>query len=197
MARRVDTVLLGPGRNPKVGTYDKPSHDLLTTTLLAVLMAAAPSSAWANSLLSGYGGPGEGSQTILGSALLGGGGGSSGGTSGSTGSSSSGAAAVGGKITTPSGSQRSGASRPVWEVGGRWQIWLAERERGGIRRRCSRVYPPCTRAARRHRPQELRKHWACPARISDTFCWRLGCWPSPAWSRGGWHGRLAPEACSG
>jgi hypothetical protein len=28
MAWRVDTVLLGPGRNPKVGTHDKPSHDL-------------------------------------------------------------------------------------------------------------------------------------------------------------------------
>jgi hypothetical protein len=88
----------------------------LTTTLLAVLMTAAPSSAGANSLLSGYGGPGEGNQTILGSALLGGrggaggGGGSSSSTSGSTGSSSSGMAGVGGKTTTSSGSSGGGAT---------------------------------------------------------------------------------------
>ncbi len=37
-------------------------------------MTVATSSALGNSLLSGYGGPGEGSQAILGSALLGGGG---------------------------------------------------------------------------------------------------------------------------
>jgi hypothetical protein len=88
----------------------------LTLTLLAVLLTGAPSSAWANSLLSGYGGPGEGSQTILGSALLGGGGSAGGGgglsssTSGSTGSSLSGGAAAGGKITTPSGSSGGGAT---------------------------------------------------------------------------------------
>ncbi len=67
----------------------------LTLTLLAALTAAAPSCAFANSLLSGYGGPGEGSQAIIGSALVGGagaggggGGGSSGGSSGPSGSSS-------------------------------------------------------------------------------------------------------------
>lgn len=56
-----------------------------TTSILlfAVLLAVAmPVAASANSLLSGYGGPGEGNQAILGSALLNtpkGGGGSSGG----------------------------------------------------------------------------------------------------------------------
>jgi hypothetical protein len=57
----------------------------LIPTLLAVLIGAAPSSAFANPLLSGYGGPGAGNQAILGSTLVGGsggGGGSAGGTSG-------------------------------------------------------------------------------------------------------------------
>jgi hypothetical protein len=71
----------------------------LTLSLLAVLMTVASSSAFANSLLGGYGGPGEGNQAILGSALLnvprGGGGGSSDGTVESTGSSSPGSAGVG------------------------------------------------------------------------------------------------------
>jgi hypothetical protein len=75
----------------------------LTLTLLAVLMTVAPASAFGNSLLSGYGGPGEGNQAILGSALLGGGGGnggggSSGGPSGLTGPSSTGAG-VGGQAS--------------------------------------------------------------------------------------------------
>jgi hypothetical protein len=91
----------------------------LTMTLLAVLMAAAPSSAWANSLLSGYGGPGEGNQTILGSALLGGGGGSSSSTSGSTGSSSSGAAGAGGNGITPNGSSGAARGRAKGPAGGR------------------------------------------------------------------------------
>jgi hypothetical protein len=118
----------------------------LTMTLLAVLMAAAPSSAWANSLLSGYGGPGEGNQTILGSALLGGGsaggGGSSSSTSGSTGSSSSGAAAPGGKITTPSGSSGAALGRAKRPTGGR----SASRggsggASGGAARAYTAVYP--------------------------------------------------------
>jgi hypothetical protein len=50
---------------------------------LAALSAIVPASALAGSLLSGYGGPGQGSQAILGSSLLngprGGGGGSQGG----------------------------------------------------------------------------------------------------------------------
>jgi hypothetical protein len=71
----------------------------LTLALLAVLVGAAPSCAFANPLLSGYGGPGAGSQAILGSTLVGGaggGGGSAGGTSGgSPGSSAGGAAPTG------------------------------------------------------------------------------------------------------
>lgn len=54
-----------------------------------VAFGTAPSAALASSLLSGYGGPGQGNQAILGSALLnrpGGGSGSSGGGSGESGS---------------------------------------------------------------------------------------------------------------
>jgi hypothetical protein len=87
------------------------SHRKITSTLtlLAVLMAVAPASTFANSLLSGYGGPGEGSQAILGSALVGGGGGgSSNGSSGSSGSALSDlkatGAQTGGENAAPSGS---------------------------------------------------------------------------------------------
>jgi hypothetical protein len=75
---------------------------LLTLISLTVISIAVPSSALAGSgpLLGGYGGPGEGNQAILGSALLGGGGGngssgSSGGSSGSSGSSLDGASSTG------------------------------------------------------------------------------------------------------
>jgi len=40
--------------------------------LLAAIMVATPVAAHASPLLSGYGGPGQGSQLILGSSLLGG-----------------------------------------------------------------------------------------------------------------------------
>jgi hypothetical protein len=59
---------------------------LLTLASLVVMAASMPSLASASPLLGGYGGPGEGDQTILGSALLNGGG--SGGGTGSAGSSS-------------------------------------------------------------------------------------------------------------
>jgi hypothetical protein len=61
--------------------------------LLAALAAAAPASAPANPLLSGYGGPGQGSQAILGATLLNGpssGGGSTGTTGSSTGAGATG-----------------------------------------------------------------------------------------------------------
>jgi hypothetical protein len=70
--------------------------------LLVAMSAATPSAAPANSLLSGYGGPGQGNQAILGATLLNGpsgGGGSSGSTPGVTGSGSA----------TPTGGPRSTA----------------------------------------------------------------------------------------
>jgi hypothetical protein len=58
---------------------------LITAVLGLAAAALVPASASAGSLLSGYGGPGEGNQAILGSALLGGpsGGAGAGGESGS------------------------------------------------------------------------------------------------------------------
>jgi hypothetical protein len=80
--------------------------------LVPVLLTVTISSALASSLLSGYGGPGQGSQAILGSALLNGprgGGGSGTGTVGAPGSSVSssiastsvGAPAGGARVASP------------------------------------------------------------------------------------------------
>jgi hypothetical protein len=87
----------------------------LTTALLAAFVAVAPACASANSLLSGYGGPGAGNQAILGSTLIGGGGSAggggssgSGGPTGSTDASSGAATAVAG--TGEAGSASAGAS---------------------------------------------------------------------------------------
>jgi hypothetical protein len=71
----------------------------LTLTLLAALVAVAPSSAFAGPLLSGYGGPGEGNQAILGSTLIGGAGGGSGSSGGSSGSDGSSSGGVAGAVT--------------------------------------------------------------------------------------------------
>ncbi|HEY4810062.1 MAG TPA: hypothetical protein VIH71_03295 [Solirubrobacteraceae bacterium] len=81
-------------------------------TLMALVIAAlAPSAASAGSLLSGYGGPGEGNQAILGSALLkgpSGKGGSSGGSgAGATGRSGS----YGSLIANASEGQSASSSR--------------------------------------------------------------------------------------
>jgi hypothetical protein len=59
--------------------------------LLAVLAGACSDAALGSSLLSGYGGPGQGSQALLGSAMLngGGGGGGGGGEGGSAGAATS------------------------------------------------------------------------------------------------------------
>jgi hypothetical protein len=65
--------------------------EALALGALLALAAAMPAAAQAGPLLSGYGGPGQGSQVILGSTLLGGPGGS--GSSGAGGGSSSSEAA--------------------------------------------------------------------------------------------------------
>jgi hypothetical protein len=58
-------------------------HRLIkTAALTAALSFALPSAASASTLLSGYGGPGQGNQAILGSTLIGGGGQGSGGGGG-------------------------------------------------------------------------------------------------------------------
>jgi hypothetical protein len=62
------------------------THRIITQIciLSAVAAVAIPGSAQASSLLSGYGGPGQGNQAVLGSALLKGPKGGSGGSSGSS-----------------------------------------------------------------------------------------------------------------
>jgi hypothetical protein len=97
----------------------------LKTALLAVFLAfAVPSPALASPLLGGYGGPGEGNQAILGSALIGGAsggssgsGGGSGGSAGSSSGSGSGSGSSTGAATSaaggeaePAGSSRQGST---------------------------------------------------------------------------------------
>jgi hypothetical protein len=84
-------MLLAPARTSQHGCTraQRSTRATVTLTLLALLVSAVgPAVAGANSLLSGYGGPGQGNQAILGAALVGGrsGGGSTGGGSGSGGS---------------------------------------------------------------------------------------------------------------
>jgi len=91
----------------------KRHHATTTATLLVALALAAPSAAGANSLLSGYGGPGEGNQAILGSALINGPGGGSGSSSsgGGAGQGATGAGAPAGVTgASATGTQRGSAS---------------------------------------------------------------------------------------
>jgi hypothetical protein len=78
---------------------------------LVAMTAALPVSALASPLLSGYGGPGQGNQAILGSALLNGpNGGRGGGSSGSSGSSGSNGSSVSNGSSGSGGSSRSETS---------------------------------------------------------------------------------------
>jgi hypothetical protein len=88
----------------------------LTITFLAAVSAALPAAASAGSLLSGYGGPGQGSQVILGSSLIKGGGGgdgrgNGGGSSGTGESSASGAGSQ--QATAATGALGTHTSRPA------------------------------------------------------------------------------------
>jgi hypothetical protein len=92
---------------------------LIPTTLAVVVLCPIPAVAAASSLLSGYGGPGQGNQAILGSALLNGpsnrGGGGSAGGGGSTGAGGSSGAqsgTSGGVQEARSNGAVSRASRP-------------------------------------------------------------------------------------
>jgi hypothetical protein len=77
----------------------------ITATLVVAALCALAPAAQANSLLSGYGGPGQGSQVILGATLVGGGGGASG--SGSGGGTSAGGG--GGSSQGPAGASTGAA----------------------------------------------------------------------------------------
>jgi hypothetical protein len=88
------------------------SHRIITHSLAAIVATAAlvlaPATAQAGSLLSGYGGPGEGNQAVLGSALIGGSRGGSGGSGSGDGSGSE----------TSGGSSESDSSSSSGEAGG-------------------------------------------------------------------------------
>jgi len=93
-----------------MSTYRRAILAIIAATALPVL---APAAAPGNSLLSGYGGPGQGSEAILGSGLInGGGGGGSGGSrsSGGSGGSPSGSAVPSGG---PSSSVATGSPQRV------------------------------------------------------------------------------------
>ncbi len=105
-------------------------HRIITTTVTSVALLCLPASALASStLLSGYGGPGQGNQAIIGSTLVGGGssgGGGSGGGSGSSGSSAASssialptqATAPAPKKAAPSGRRSAPKRRHPTEVSG-------------------------------------------------------------------------------
>jgi hypothetical protein len=89
------------------------NRGIITTGTLLLLGLSATAPAGANPLLSGYGGPGQGNQAILGSALLGtpgggGAGGSPGGTPGIGGGSTGTGAAAGGPRVGSAGARSRG-----------------------------------------------------------------------------------------
>ena len=91
----------------------------LTITAIALVLSIlglSPALASAGPLLSGYGGPGEGNQTVLGSALLNGPSGKGGGGGG--GSTGGGLVAASSQTITAAGGQTAGAKRPSEASGG-------------------------------------------------------------------------------
>lgn len=78
---------------------------LITSAVLAATLLAGAPAAQANSLLSGYGGPGQGSQAIIGSGLVNPPGGGGSGGSSSSGGEGSGPGAVSGSSSYGAGVQ--------------------------------------------------------------------------------------------
>jgi hypothetical protein len=91
-----------------MSTYRRATLAVISATALAVL---PPAAALGNSLLSGYGGPGQGSQAILGSGLINGGG--RGGSGGSGGSGAGSAAAESNASPPASGGSGQGSQSAV------------------------------------------------------------------------------------
>jgi len=131
MARRDNAALLEPRAGAKQGRMRTHRTSISVAAFLTALAAATPTGAFAGSLLSGYGGPGQGSQVILGSQLLkgprGGGGGSAGGTS-TRGSSPSNAS-----VATPP-VEAGGASNSPSALGGSGRSGRSSRAAGGAPR---------------------------------------------------------------
>jgi hypothetical protein len=100
-------VLLGPDKDPKAGMklQTRIVKSLVGATIVAVFFCAGAGTALAGTLLSGYGGPGEGNQALLGAGLVNlPSGGGTGGGSGAVGSPSGAA---------PSQAPSSGSSSPT------------------------------------------------------------------------------------
>jgi hypothetical protein len=125
-------------------------HRLTITAIVALLTmpALVPAAALAGPLLSGYGGPGQGNQAILGSGLAGGrGGGGSGGhgsspspagSAGHEGSVGSAAASVGAGSASSSSGTATAKGRPSQAAGS---------TRGAVRSRSGERPPGLARAA--------------------------------------------------
>jgi hypothetical protein len=106
----------------KQGSVKRHRTIIPTTALVALICAAAPPVALAGSLLSGYGGPGEGSQALIGATLVKGGKGGGGSSAGSSGGrpdlaapaassdSTSSSGTPGSRSSSPSSGSRSGSS---------------------------------------------------------------------------------------
>ena len=144
----------------------------------------SPRALWPSPLLSGYGGPGQGNQAILGSTLLGGPAADRGGRLGRrTGAASSPrrgpapSAAPARRLPSTAGASARSSSRGASgaKAGGRGR--RARRTRSGSRPPASRsIFSPAAGiAAGRRRP---RRRWASPAGISRTSCWRSARWSS-------------------
>lgn len=84
--------------------YSRRIFSLTGAALTVASIAVIPAAASTGTLLSGYGGPGQGNQHILGSALVGG-------SAGGGGSSSGGGAAGSGSREVPGGSSAAGETR--------------------------------------------------------------------------------------
>ncbi len=109
VARRVDAGLLKPGGGSRQGSMNRYRKIISICGFSAAIALVVPAVAPASSLLSGYGGPGQGNQAILGAALLNGprgGGGSGGGSGGVT----EGASESSAESTSPGASGETGQS---------------------------------------------------------------------------------------
>jgi hypothetical protein len=106
--------LLGPEGISGHGSMGGTRLTIIKLTLIALVAAVlVPAAASAGSLLSGYGGPGEGNQAILGSALLGGPSGTSGSGGGSGGSAATaGQSGASGSLIATSGEAQAARSHP-------------------------------------------------------------------------------------
>jgi hypothetical protein len=97
-----------PAGERKQGSVKRHPTIISTTVLVALICATAPQVALAGSLLSGYGGPGEGSQALIGATLVNGARGGGGGSGGS-GSAGGGRPSLAEPATPPASTRTDGA----------------------------------------------------------------------------------------